>query len=152
MTCPDRCGNCCRDMKLPLGAREAESLVSAGTELLPILPALNAIQDDVEPESWNSDNGRDWITKQILFAKLHEQVDQVAIYADALVNLERLQPGEGLFVIVGDCGNLGPNKECMDYENRPRICRDFEVGSTACQNIVFKREVPASLTAKKISA
>src|SRR5665213_202316 len=38
----------------------------------------------------------------------------------------------GLYVLTNDCGNLTEDNQCGVYEERPRACRDYEVGSTAC--------------------
>lgn len=40
----------------------------------------------------------------------------------------------GLYILLEDCGNLTEDGRCAVYEDRPRACRDYEVGATACQD------------------
>lgn len=39
-----------------------------------------------------------------------------------------------------DCANLGTDANCEDYENRPRVCREFEMGSFTCDAAQYKFE------------
>jgi len=34
--------------------------------------------------------------------------------------------------IVGQCPNLSENNECLVYDSRPSVCRNFVVGSPSC--------------------
>ncbi len=135
--CPDGCGACCRDMKIPLTADAAEQLVRAGTRLDGILPPLGS------DESWGDDAGRKLVRSSLVFA---EKSSERKLWGEVLVKIETMKPGEGLFAMDGQCGNLGDDGRCIDYENRPRICRDFEIGNTACQSLIQNRGIPVSVS------
>ncbi|MBD3419863.1 MAG: YkgJ family cysteine cluster protein [Chitinivibrionales bacterium] len=39
---------------------------------------------------------------------------------------------EWLLEFVTDCEYLGPRNECTNYENRPKVCRDYPEKDTLC--------------------
>ena len=44
----------------------------------------------------------------------------------------RLPHYYGFYILQADCGHLTEDNRCDIYETRPRACREYEVGSTAC--------------------
>ena len=50
--------------------------------------------------------------------------------------------GRQFYLLNGDCGNLDADgRLCTVYEDRPQVCRDFVMGSVACQGIRDNRGV-----------
>ena len=77
-------------------------------------------------------------TRQRSAGQLLAQVDVVEPeQVQWLVNTVKVILGaaedEGVHVMIGQCGNLAPDGLCSDYENRPKVCREFVMGSTACE-------------------
>lgn len=53
------------------------------------------------------------------------------------------QPDKTLWIMTSDCGNFDPvQRDCMDYENRPDACREFEPGALSCQLIRHVNDLP----------
>lgn len=50
---------------------------------------------------------------------------------------EPLEPNMGRYALIGSCKNLEKDENgleyCGVYEDRPQVCRDFEVGSPKCK-------------------
>jgi Fe-S-cluster containining protein len=40
------------------------------------------------------------------------------------------------------CGELAPEGHCQIYEDRPRVCRDYEVGGQRCLAAIWSRRTP----------
>jgi Fe-S-cluster containining protein len=61
-----------------------------------------------------------------------------AIVADGQ-EYELLRAGLGRYLLLGECVYLETTPEgleqCGVYENRPSVCRDFEMGGDKCRNI-----------------
>lgn len=63
--------------------------------------------------------------------------------------------------MAAKCKNLGPDNSCLDYENRPKICREYPLPDTLCEfdgddidrEIIFNEasEFEAYLDKKKIN-
>ncbi|MGE5042012.1 MAG: YkgJ family cysteine cluster protein [Candidatus Levyibacteriota bacterium] len=48
-------------------------------------------------------------------------------------NLSHLAPGNGLYLLLTDCGYLDKNTaKCTEYRNRTAPCRAFQSGSAEC--------------------
>ncbi len=93
-------------------------------------------------------------TRQRSAGQLLAQVDTVEPeQVQWLVNAAEVILGaaedEGVHVMIGPCGNLAPNGLCMDYENRPKVCREFVMGGTACEAFRDRDNVvPVAITPK----
>lgn len=53
--------------------------------------------------------------------------------------------GRDFYLMVGRCGNLGADNSCMDYENRPSVCREFKEASYGCQERRKTQELQGNL-------
>ena len=124
---------------MTLTAREASRLATAGSYLQYLhLPGVG--------------------TRQRSAGQLLAQVDVVESQkVQWLVNtaevILRAADDEGVHVMIGPCGNLAPDGLCSDYENRPTVCREFVVGSTACEGFRDRDNVvPVAITPKPRAA
>jgi len=154
-TCPP-CGACCMDMRLPLSATEATKLFDAGTELITILPAISTIAEADEYisagetlPSWSDEDGIKLILNQV---RTSTSAQEKKVWEDTLINVPLLKPGEGMYEMIGRCGLLTESNQCVDYDDRPRICRDYKAGGDACKDLRQNRDiaVPVEITQKSI--
>jgi Fe-S-cluster containining protein len=132
------CGSCCSDIRLSLSPEEAEGFATTGSETLVVLPFFKDLPDDRE---------FDWSEKVHdleVFAATCRDPDERAYWQDIATHATGMQPGEGLFEVRGNCGFLQPDGSCGNYDERPRACRAFSVGSTACRTIC-QRPTPVSV-------
>lgn len=110
-------GACCqKGTVIELNADEAAHIRRARTFLLPYFEA----KPDV-----------DW-------AKIMAGKTSGNIRTQLMINqAAELQPGNGYYQFVSDCGYLDKQNgyTCSDYENRPRICRVFKPGSPDCLKV-----------------
>lgn len=120
-------GCCCHDTQIELSANEAAQLRAAGTVLTEILPPPEERDD-----SWASSAGIQLIAEQVKRARHSNDLLQVDLWFDISRIAMTMFPGHGLFSMQGRCGNLTENFQCADYEDRPQVCREFEVGSRSC--------------------
>jgi Fe-S-cluster containining protein len=154
----ETCSACCSGVRLQLTGPEAEQLTAVGTTLIQVLPvpysvdAEGRIQDkDSAPVSSWSDRGFmltiGRIIRKTTSPSAKEAWLQVAGFA------MQMRPGEGLFDMKGKCGNLQTDGRCADYENRPRIYREFEVDGAVCLDIkrAVSEPVPVTLTRKPLT-
>ena len=48
-------------------------------------------------------------------------------------SLTTKENSQGHVVCVAFCGKVGARNRCSIYDNRPKTCRDFKVGSLSCR-------------------
>ncbi len=145
------CGSCCEDVKLPLTALEARYLHGAGTALIEILPPL--VADEVDEDGSVDRVPFDWSKNTAMIRKPvdTEPVDEeeIAFWDRIADQVETLSPGEGYYMILGRCAFLLNDNSCGGYEERPRICRDFNAGGDSCNTIrLHYGKTPIVLTKK----
>jgi hypothetical protein len=128
--CP---GACCRDVALVLNIAELTHLVRGGSKMS---IALNSHIDD------NGEDGRiDGL------GELYKSTDDVRYKAritELAMKISNLAPDEELFWMEGACGYLEEGR-CSDYPNRPRACRDLEVGSLSCRSFMEQAGIEVSV-------
>lgn len=132
-----------------ISAAEAVHLHANGTELLPILRAfvnINPSPEEVELgalSSWSDPRSIENLQKRI------DEADDDVIkrfWEDAIIEAPKMQPGDGLYTILGRCGLLDENNRCTTYDDRPRVCHSFEVGSDACVTFRDREDIPTPVS------
>jgi Fe-S-cluster containining protein len=105
---------------MELNADDYAFMKLGGNVLIPIAEPVDYDRNDVlKPIGIDFDRGT------AIFAKDHEY--------------ELLKAGIGRYMLLGECVYLETSPEgveqCGVYENRPTICRDFEMGGDMCRHI-----------------
>jgi Fe-S-cluster containining protein len=105
---------------MSLTDEEREMMEAAGTQLKTIAEPVDYDRDDVVyPSGWAID--REKGTMRMMTEKGRET--------------EPLAAGLGRYTMFGTCGNLTNIlgvEQCGVYDNRPQVCRDFEMGGDKC--------------------
>lgn len=57
-----------------------------------------------------------------------------------------MQPGDGLYSVIGRCGLLGSDNQCEAYESRPKVCQTFVVGAEACMEFRERENIPTPVS------
>ena len=153
ITCDSCEGLCCRNINLVLSFEEARKLREAGTKIAEILPAFRT-----QGELTSAEDLPSWSDPELIRGVLQDAAAEIdPKRKKALFNLAHLASeaarGDGIFSIDGVCGNLQPDNSCGDYENRPKICRNFVMDGSNCQS--FRQEagldvIPIELTPKPL--
>lgn len=105
---------------MSLTEEEYRQMVAAGSELKTIAEPVDYDRDDVVyPAGWAIDPQKG--TMRMMVEKGRET--------------EPLAAGLGRYTLWGSCGNLTEIlgvEQCGIYDNRPQVCRDFEMGGPKC--------------------
>lgn len=105
---------------MSLTEEEYQMMVEAGTELKTIAEPVDYDRDDVlYPAGWRID--------------LEKRTMQMEVERGR--EYEPLAAGLGRYTMWGTCGNLTEIlgvEQCGIYEERPQVCRDFEMGGPKC--------------------
>lgn len=121
------CSCCCTGPMLHLNRKEYEHLRSNGTELEIVLSEhIDHEGNDLRAEYLASVHDR--INEFSSDPALLEKAAKLRSFA---LDLAFLSGDEEVYSVIGDCGLLEDGR-CSDYDNRPRDCRELEVGSSAC--------------------
>lgn len=153
------CGACCSDVSLPLDTEEKNKLERAGTMLVQVLPPMiisDVVIDDQAPQGFRIEpTPLSWAD---LTEDLEENVQQATTESTRetwrkLIKTSRtMRPGQGLYVMNGVCGFLQEDRTCGNYDDRPTICQNFEVGGNACQVMRARAvETAVEITRKPVS-
>lgn len=124
VACPNCSGGCCRDIGIELNLKEVAFMQRSGSVLRPLLEA--------GPD-------KDWAK----VAKSHKD-SQDSHVQEAFEKARALKKGEGIYELIGPCGNLIEKDgwlQCAAFKNpeRPSICRNFKTGSEVCVEIFRRR-------------
>jgi Fe-S-cluster containining protein len=123
-TCSNCNAACCKGpLILSLTQDEREVMLAAKTELVTI----------VEPASHDQPNA--------LYPAHEPDPDRPGEFRLSSTS-EPLAAGYGRYIMSGKCGNLAVTafgmEYCKVYEDRPKVCRDFQMGAPAC---IFIRSI-----------
>ena len=135
VSCSNCVGACCTNSVLVLSVREALLLSFAKTELKPLLPPFTNTEPTEEElaqgaiTSWGDPRS---IAELEARLQTTETPRLRELWKGIITQARRMQPGDGLFALVGRCGLLDENDRCSAYEVRPRVCQSFAVGSENC--------------------
>jgi Fe-S-cluster containining protein len=95
-------------------------MIAAGTDLRTIAEPVDYDRDDVPyPAGWSID--REKGTMRFMVDRKNPN--------------EPLAAGLGRYTMFGTCGNLTEIlgvEQCGIYDNRPKVCQDFEMGGPKC--------------------
>lgn len=150
INCVECKGDCCSNIIIPINTDEVRQLEAAGTDLTPILlapePRFPITKIELEDKfSW-ADN-----IDVILYMaeRATTKIGQLRLI-EAAKAARNMLPEQGLYIMSGTCGNLTPDGQCADYDNRPYACRQFTMGGAACESVREKvgSSVPISLIHK----
>lgn len=139
ISCEGCIGACCKSsfgtsVVMDLDKGEYSRLTEAGTDFLTL----------VDPEPYNRYNALmpygeivdpDTGTSELVFDRS----------APGLL----LMAGYGRYILRGACGNLAEENGraiCMDYDNRPQVCRDFDVGGEECLDLRNRYGIEAEVS------
>lgn len=123
--CSSCFGACCiGPQTMQLSQAEKDRLTAAGSIL----------QSIAEP----ADYDRSDVIYPISF-KINPSRRTIQWVMEAANPYEPLPAGYGRYMLFGACGNLKQNTdgtaECGIYDQRPKVCQDFEAGSPKCQRM-----------------
>lgn len=132
VTCQNCSAACCKGpVTVELTAYEKEHLLGVGTDLYPI----------VEPVNFD----RPYVAYPAGVELDDEGQLEKFLYVDGQRRSEPLDAGLGRYMLIGTCGFLKTDpagwEYCSGYDDRPKICQDFEIGSLKCRLIRVVREV-----------
>jgi|GEM_PF-1641717 Fe-S-cluster containining protein len=126
LSCKSCTAACCKGPEvMELTESEAAFLEAGDSQLLPITAPVNFLRDRVAyPQAVKIDQVTGEVTP--VFAKGEEDERSLA-------------SGVGRYMLVGSCGYLMTDAQgweyCSVYADRPRVCREFEVGGEDCHRI-----------------
>ena len=137
ISCENCTSACCRaDTLVELTLEEVSLLIRGGTKLLTVaMPSPHDRDDVIYPigHEYDPDTGnRAWILEKAR-------------------PFEPLAANMGRYILATDCAYVGTNEVgqsiCTIYEERPAICREFEMGGDKCQRIRENRgvEIPVEI-------
>lgn len=140
----DCAGVCCIDISIALTAGEAQHMIDGGSTIAIVLPVMTT------PESLGAETENEvfsWADylDEIRALGENEEPDITSFWERTAQEAEQLQPGEGLYTILGRCGFLLDDNSCGNYKDRPRICREFEAGSVVCRQFRQRLENPVAI-------
>lgn len=147
----ENCGSCCQEIKFVITATEADHLTSGGTHLTSILPAMSFQwlfeQFNYYDESDDLSGFVDWSKEEPAIRESFQSfVDHghPELVEEIVEVSKTMRPGDGYYLIAGRCGFLLDDGACGDYENRPKVCQEFEVDGEACRKMRH-RGVPVTI-------
>lgn len=155
VSCNTCVGACCRaDTLMPLTPAEATYMRQRGTKLKNILEGIIAV------EKTNQSTGEvehvdvstlAFTEKANMYALLGSSPDILKDHPTVSAHFNNAADyadiGKDFYRLESDCGNLDPvTYMCDDYENRPEVCREFAVGSAACERFRNREGVPVQFT------
>ena len=136
------CGACCSDMRLELTPVEAERMMSASSGVGKFLSMFIISGHDCRVQA---------LVQLIQIEQDQGDYDAAEVFGKAKADIEKIKEGYDLYGVEGACGFLVDGK-CTDYDNRPGVCRGFEMGGSECQ--VFRERsgipVPVSIIPKPV--
>jgi Fe-S-cluster containining protein len=121
VSCQNCTAACCKGPEImEMDAKDAKFMRDGGNLLAAIAEPVDYDRDDVlKPIGMNFEKG-------------------TVVVADGQ-EYEPLKAGLGRYMLLGDCVYLETTPEgsqqCGVYENRPAICRGFEMGGDKCRTI-----------------
>ena len=132
VSCRNCNGGCCRDIGIQLNSKEVEFMEKSGSVLHPLLEA---------------GLDKDWAKANL------PPVSSDPNVKSAFVRAGRLEKGDGIYLLIGACGNLIEKDgwlQCHVYSSpeRPKACKDFKRKSTDCKTLFKKAWAKVELTKK----
>ena len=127
VSCESCAAACCvANTAMPLISAEVQFMEQSGTRLFEVVPAIPDVNWSKTVEDWD-DEGDRTVQEFIKCSRV-------------------LEAGYGLYILKANCANLVERDgwlQCSAYDNpdRPRICREFQVGSISCLGMRIKRGV-----------